>query len=191
MSQRWSRSVLVGVAVASVVLAGCGGSGDDALVVPGGSVRCDGVALAFMGALTGGEPASVPAVADGAQIAVDASNAKHPKCRVELKRFDSGRSPDRAPAGASPAFVSAYRDRFGTEPPAFAAEGYDAANAFLAAIAAGNTTRPAVDVFLDTDAGKGITGTVRWDANGERSGTTVRVVEVDGGAFVARGNVPG
>ncbi|HNJ97184.1 MAG TPA: branched-chain amino acid ABC transporter substrate-binding protein [Ilumatobacteraceae bacterium] len=60
-------------------------------------VTCDGVKLAFMGALSGDNGALGTNMINGAQIAIDEFNAANPNCQVEFDTsYDSQGSPDQA-----------------------------------------------------------------------------------------------
>lgn len=95
-----------------------------------------------------------------------------------------------APESTVPEFAAAYRARFAAGPPAFAAEAYDAANALLAAVAAGARNRADVDAFLRTADLDGITRPLRWSGNGEPARARFRLVESTSDGFVDQGPVP-
>lgn len=81
-------------------------------------------------------------------------------------------------------FATAYRRVFGSPPGAYAAEAYDAANAFLDAIAKNKTSSSEVGEHLKSYNTAGITRRVRFDANGEGSDVSVWSYKVVGGVIV-------
>jgi branched-chain amino acid transport system substrate-binding protein len=91
--------------------------------------------------------------------------------------------------GASNAeFAAAYTAKFpGETPQTYGAEAYDAAKAFLAAIAAGKTDRAGVLEFLGTYDAAGVTKQIKWDETGEVAGNAVYAYKVEAGAIVALG----
>jgi len=91
--------------------------------------------------------------------------------------------------GASNAeFAAAYTAKFpGETPQTYGAEAYDAAKAFLAAIAAGKTDRAGVLEFLGTYDAAGVTKQIKWDATGEVAGNAVYAYKVDAGKIVPLG----
>ncbi|MFP5022065.1 branched-chain amino acid ABC transporter substrate-binding protein [Pseudonocardia phyllosphaerae] len=60
-----------------------------------GQASCPATTLAFAGALTGGN--ARPGIVNGAQLAVDQHNRANPNCQVQLKRFDTGGTAEKAP----------------------------------------------------------------------------------------------
>jgi branched-chain amino acid transport system substrate-binding protein len=91
--------------------------------------------------------------------------------------------------GASNAdFAAAYGEVFaGETPQTYGAEAYDAAQAFLAAIASGAADRAAVLEFLKTYEAEGVTKTIKWDETGEVAGNAVYSYKVAEGAIVVEG----
>jgi len=91
--------------------------------------------------------------------------------------------------GASNAeFAAAYGEQFpGETPQTYAAEAYDSANAFLAAIASGAADRAAVLAFLKSYDVAGVTKQIKWDETGEVAGNAVYSYKVEGGAIVVEG----
>ena len=87
--------------------------------------------------------------------------------------------------GASNAeFAAAYTAKFpGETPQTYGAEAYDAAKAFLAAIAAGKTDRAGVLEFLVTYDAAGVTKQIKWDETGEVAGNAVYAYKVEAGAI--------
>ena len=87
--------------------------------------------------------------------------------------------------GASNAeFAAAYTAKFpGETPQTYGAEAYDAAKAFLAAIAAGKTDRAGVLEFLGTYDAAGVTKQIKWDETGEVAGNAVYAYKVEAGVI--------
>jgi branched-chain amino acid transport system substrate-binding protein len=71
------------------------------------------------------------------------------------------------------AFKAAYKSRFGVKDGTYSPEAYDAANFFLAAIKAGNTTRAAINKYVSTKSWVGITKTLKFTKTGEVSGGAI------------------
>jgi branched-chain amino acid transport system substrate-binding protein len=96
------------------------------------------------------------------------------------------------PEHAGPDFTTTYTRRFGRPPGTYSAEGYDAAQVFLAGIEAGRLTRAAMVAFVDTYNGHGLTGPISFDEHGELAGTAVTVwaYRVRNGAIVADRQIP-
>jgi serine/threonine protein kinase/ABC-type branched-subunit amino acid transport system substrate-binding protein len=86
------------------------------------------------------------------------------------------------PGSAEAAFV----ERYGPRPWIYAMEGYDAALAFTAAVAAGNTDRTGVTEFLATFDFEGGTRQLAWDDRGEPVPTAF-VLRAEQGGFVNDG----
>lgn len=80
-------------------------------------------------------------------------------------------------------FVSAYKAKFGADPGAYSAEGYDAANAIIAAIKSlnGDVDREKVAKAVLTGSYKGLTKEVKFDDKGEVATRTIFVYKVEGG----------
>jgi branched-chain amino acid transport system substrate-binding protein len=91
-----------------------------------------------------------------------------------------------APGDSNPEFLAAYEEAFGAEPGTYSAEGYDAANVMLAAIASGVTTREAMLEFIDAYDSPGITKQMKWADDGEPAGGDIYVYEVEGGEIVGK-----
>ncbi|MCK2239718.1 MULTISPECIES: branched-chain amino acid ABC transporter substrate-binding protein [unclassified Crossiella] len=108
------------LAVASVIaltVAGCGGGsgssgnggqtsgGQAAPGKPGdaadprgdGNAKCSNVSLAYIGTINGGNAALGQAILNGAQLAINQHNSANAGCQVNLKKYDSEGSPDKAP----------------------------------------------------------------------------------------------
>jgi len=69
----------------------------------GGGVKCDAVAIGFIGALTGPNANLGINIKNGAQLALDQFAAKNPDCKVTLTDYDSQGSKDQSPALAKKA----------------------------------------------------------------------------------------
>jgi branched-chain amino acid transport system substrate-binding protein len=81
-------------------------------------------------------------------------------------------------------FDDAYQAAFGSEPPVWAAEGYDAANVVLQAVAAGATTGPAVSTYIFNHSWTGVTGLLSFDSNGDRDDPPIFISRLEKGAPV-------
>lgn len=64
-------------------------------------------------------------------------------------------------------FYADYEAEFGEAPGAYAAEGFDAMTIFLEAIKSGATDRGAVEEFVDSYEGEGLTKTLAFDEKGD------------------------
>lgn len=62
-----------------------------------GKATCNGVALAYAGALTGSNAQLGINIVNGVQLAVDQHNKANPNCQVALKKFDTEGDPGKAP----------------------------------------------------------------------------------------------
>jgi branched-chain amino acid transport system substrate-binding protein len=89
-------------------------------------------------------------------------------------------------AGAQ-AFVTAYTAAFGTAPAIYSGEAYDATNFVLAAIKSGATTSAAINSYLASNSYTGITKTVQFQADGNVSGGTIYMYQVQSGKIVQIG----
>jgi branched-chain amino acid transport system substrate-binding protein len=89
-------------------------------------------------------------------------------------------------------FATDYEAEYGEAPGAYAAEGYDAMNIFLAAFADGVTDRAAMEEFVDNYTGTGLTKTYAFDENGdvEVANVVIWAYKVEGGALVPDQEVP-
>lgn len=93
-----------------------------------------------------------------------------------------------ADGASNAAFAEAYGKVFaGETPQTYGAEAYDAASAFLAAIASGAADRAAVLEFLKSYEAEGVTKTIKWDETGEVDGNAVYSYKVAEGAIVVEG----
>ncbi|HUQ00819.1 MAG TPA: branched-chain amino acid ABC transporter substrate-binding protein [Aeromicrobium sp.] len=94
-----------------------------------------------------------------------------------------------APAETVPGgtkFVTDYKAAIGSDPGLYSVEAYDAANAFLAAIKAGNLTREKINTYLGSTLNyKGLSKTLAFDAKGEPKGQAIIwAYQVKGGKIV-------
>ena len=85
---------------------------------------------------------------------------------------------------AARSFVRGYQEMFGAPPATYSAEAYDATNFVLAAIKSGATTRTAINNYLTTKSYAGLTKTIKFLPDGNVSGGTIYVYEVDKGRIV-------
>jgi len=93
-----------------------------------------------------------------------------------------------APFDANAEFLAAYREQFdGEDPATYAAEAYDAASVFIAAIKDGKTTRADILSFINSYDAAGVTKQLKWDETGEISGAAVYAYQVKDGAIVSLG----
>ncbi len=88
----------------------------------------------------------------------------------------------------SKTFVDAYKAKFDTDPAIYAAEGYDAATAFIEAIKEGNTDSESINEYLATIDVPGVTKQIQFGENGEPAGGDVFVYLFKGGAYTLLGN---
>ena len=88
------------------------------------------------------------------------------------------------PPEKAPEFQSAFKAAYNSDPATYSAEGYDAANVFLAALAAGKSTPADVLSFVKSYSGQGVTKQIKFDAHGEPSAVTVWAYKVSGGKIV-------
>lgn len=79
---------------------------------------------------------------------------------------------------ASAEFATKYKEATGSDPAIYAAEGYDAATAFIEAVKAGNTTREKINEFLTTFDHKGVAKQIKFEPNGESVAKDVYVYQV-------------
>jgi branched-chain amino acid transport system substrate-binding protein len=70
------------------------------------------------------------------------------------------------------AFQTAYKNAYNQDVGLYSVEAFDSANAFLAAIAAGKTSRSAINDYLNNNLDfQGLSKTLKFDKNGELAGT--------------------
>ena len=94
-----------------------------------------------------------------------------------------------APSPAS--FADEYKKAFNTDPSTYAPEAYDAALAFLTAIANGKTARADINTYLKTIDIPGVTKQIKFDSKGEVAEKAVYVYEVKSGKITDAGTVAG
>ena len=96
-----------------------------------------------------------------------------------------------APGDAvSQAFQDAFKAKYNTEPKLYSPESYDCARVFMAAIAAGKTTRADIAAFVATYDAPGLTKQIKFDETGEPAGDAVYYTVVEGGKLVGKGLIP-
>jgi ABC-type branched-subunit amino acid transport system substrate-binding protein len=90
--------------------------------------------------------------------------------------------PDGSGAASLSAFIQRYQRAYGRAPESpSAAEFYDAANAFLLAIAAGKTTGEQINIFLSTANVTGVTRKFRFNEHGDPVPATVYLYQMKKG----------
>jgi branched-chain amino acid transport system substrate-binding protein len=82
-----------------------------------------------------------------------------------------------------------FTTEMGAAPGVYTTESYDAANFFLAAIKAGNTTRAAINNYISTKSFKGLSKNVKFDKDGEVSGVDVNGFVIRKGKIVLLGPI--
>lgn len=93
-------------------------------------------------------------------------------------------------AGESmPEFAEAYEANGGEAAGTYSIEGYDATTVLLAAIDAGNTTRPAILKFLQDYDAQGFGKRYAWDETGELADLPVFAYKVEDGQIVSLGEI--
>lgn len=93
-----------------------------------------------------------------------------------------------APFDSNKEFLDAFRAEFdGEDPATYAAEAYDAASVFLAAIDAGKTTRADINDFIKSYDAAGVTKQLKWDETGEVAGSAVYAYQIMDGAIKGLG----
>jgi branched-chain amino acid transport system substrate-binding protein len=89
-----------------------------------------------------------------------------------------------APFDTNPEFLKAFQDaNDGENPATYAAEAYDAASVFIAAIKDGKTTRADILSFINSYDAAGVTKQLKWDETGEVTGSAVYAYEIKDGAI--------
>ncbi|HZB29535.1 MAG TPA: branched-chain amino acid ABC transporter substrate-binding protein [Streptosporangiaceae bacterium] len=89
---------------------------------------------------------------------------------------------------ASKTFADKYKAKFNSAPAIYAAEGYDAATAFINAIKAGNTTTEKINTFLSTIDVPGVSKQIKFSPTGEPAATDVYVYQIKGDTLPLLGN---
>lgn len=89
-------------------------------------------------------------------------------------------------------FAADYEKEYGEASGAYAAEGYDAMNIFLAAFEDGARTREEVEKFVDAYEGEGLTKTYKFDEKGDvaEENVVIWAYKVTGGALAPDQEVP-
>ncbi|MBV9513022.1 MAG: branched-chain amino acid ABC transporter substrate-binding protein [Mycobacteriaceae bacterium] len=83
------------------------------------------------------------------------------------------------PCGPDPSwFTAAYRGKFGRDPGAYSAEGYDLATIMLGGIDAGMLVRPQMLDWMRHYSGQGIARRYKWTDTGELADPTVWIYQV-------------
>jgi branched-chain amino acid transport system substrate-binding protein len=77
----------------------------------------------------------------------------------------------------------------GWTPGVYTTEAFDSANFFLEAIKAGNTDRASINKYVSTKSSKGLSKTLKFDADGEVSGADVNGFVVKNGKIVLLGAI--
>lgn len=80
-------------------------------------------------------------------------------------------------------FVGSYKAKVNADPAIYSTEGYDAANAIVAAVKAGHETGEKINAFLKTYEVKGVSKRIKWDASGELGSTTIHIYQVKNGGL--------
>jgi branched-chain amino acid transport system substrate-binding protein len=91
-------------------------------------------------------------------------------------------------SAASKKFADAYKAKYNTDPAIYAAEGYDAATAFIAAIKAGNTDPEKINTALSSVDVAGVGKQLKFGANGEVTASDVFVYQIKGDTLPLLGN---
>jgi branched-chain amino acid transport system substrate-binding protein len=81
-------------------------------------------------------------------------------------------------------FAADYEKRWGVESGTYSPEAFDAANVFLQGIAAGKTTRPALNDFIGSYSGAGVTKMIQFDDKGEVTEKVIWAYTVKAGKIV-------
>ena len=85
-------------------------------------------------------------------------------------------------------FYGDYQGRYHVEPAVYAAEGYDAATAFVKAFQAGNTTPETINTFLSTVSFQGLAKPIQFQPDGNVVGTAIFIHQVKNGKIALLGN---
>ena len=89
-----------------------------------------------------------------------------------------------SPSATVQNFITAYKAKYDKVPNSFAALGYDAAYVMVDAIkAAGSTEANAIITALAATDYQGVTGNLKFDANGDPKDKEVTIIKIDGGAL--------
>jgi branched-chain amino acid transport system substrate-binding protein len=85
--------------------------------------------------------------------------------------------------------LAAEMTKMGMIPGVYTTESYDAANFFLEAIKAGNSDRASINKYVSTKSSKGLSKTLKFDADGEVSGADVNGFIIKNGKIVLLGAI--
>jgi len=85
--------------------------------------------------------------------------------------------------------LAAEMVKAGWTPGVYTTESFDAANFFLEAIKAGNTDRASINKYVSTKSSKGLSKTLKFDADGEVSGADVNGFIIKNGKIVLLGAI--
>jgi len=85
--------------------------------------------------------------------------------------------------------LAAEMVKAGWTPGVYTTESYDAANFFLDAIKAGNNDRASIEKYISTKSHKGLSKTLKFDADGEVSGADVNGFVIKNGKIVLLGAI--
>ena len=85
--------------------------------------------------------------------------------------------------------LAAEMVKAGWTPGVYTTESFDAANFFLEAIKAGNTDRASINKYVSTKSSKGLSKTLKFDADGEVSGADVNGFVIKNGKIVLLGAI--
>ncbi|WP_018657196.1 branched-chain amino acid ABC transporter substrate-binding protein [Actinomadura flavalba] len=83
-------------------------------------------------------------------------------------------------SAASKKFADAYKKKYNSDAAIYAAEGYDAATAFIEAVKAGNTKAEDINKFLSTVAVPGVSKEIKFTPEGDPASSAIYVYEVKG-----------
>lgn len=90
---------------------------------------------------------------------------------------------DTSESSSGKAFVARWQKAYGSPPGLYAVEYYNAAKAILNGVAAGKTSRQALNTYIGTEQFDGPTGPVGFAPNGNVKNAKVNFYVVKGGAF--------
>jgi branched-chain amino acid transport system substrate-binding protein len=88
------------------------------------------------------------------------------------------------PSKTKGSFAADYKDAFKVEAGTYSGEAFDAATVFLEGIKAGKTTREALNGFIGSFSGEGVTKSIEFDAKGEVTDKVIWAYKVKAGQIV-------
>ncbi|MCW2566830.1 MAG: Extracellular ligand-binding receptor [Mycobacterium sp.] len=94
------------------------------------------------------------------------------------------------PSKAKGTFAADYKKAFGLEAGTYSGEAFDAGTVFLKGIEAGKTTRQAMNDFIGSYSGDGVTKSIKFDAKGEVADKVIWAYKVKGGQIVEDQEIP-